>query len=247
MRWSAMEALISAYDSASGSSDGGDNKEDASEETSADAKRQKFVGPLPATHSAPAPAAAVSLLPSPSAPSFTSTENVGGGLDLKYLLHSAGLKTTELIRAKLMIALSFKDICLKMILCCLRFPANLLLQSKMCLKTLLPCVYFLFPVSISCNLLQSNICPQNIIVFCNFISCKSVVAVKNLAQTIAALYTFACCLFLAICCNQRSVSNIVSSVLLFPPVCCESKICLKHYCFLDSVSFVSSSLLQSRF
>ncbi len=206
IRWSAMEALISAYDSASGSSDGGDNKEDASEETSADAKRQKFVGPLPATYSAPAPAAAVSLLPSPSAPSFTSTENVGGGLDLNYLLHSAGLKTTEIIRAKLMIALSFKDICLKMILC---FPP---------------------------------------------ISCKSVVAIKDVSQNIAALRIFfvSCFYFVQICCCcQKSGSNhccLVYYCLLF--VSCnllQSKICLKHYCFLDSVCFVSSNLLQSRF
>jgi hypothetical protein len=242
-----MEALISAYDSASGSSDGGDNKEEASEETSADAKRQKFVGPLPATHSAPAPAAAVSLLPSPSAPSFTSTENVGGGLDLKYLLPSAGLKTTEIIKAKLMKALSFKDICLKMILC---FPP-VSCKSVVAIKDVSQNIAALRILFVSCFCFLQFVAikhlSSNIIVFCNFVSCKSVVGVKTLTQTIAALYTFACCLFPAICCNQTSVSNIVSCVLLFPPVCCKSKICLKHYCFLDSVCFVSSNLLQSRF
>ncbi len=204
IRWSAMEALISAYDSASGSSDGGDNKEDASEETSADAKRQKFVGPLPATHSAPAPAAAVALLPSPSAPSFTSTENVGGGLDLKYLLHSAGLKTTKLIKAKLMMALSFKDvsqniaalrilfvscnllqsnICPQTLLSSVNlFPANLLLQSKIWLKSLLPCILLL------------AVC------FLQF------VAIKDLSQTLSLVYFC----FLQFVANQRSVSNIIA-------------------------------------
>jgi hypothetical protein len=199
-----MEALISAYDSASGSSDGGDNKEDASEETSADAKRQKFVGPLPATHSAPAPAAAVALLPSPSAPSFTSTENVGGGLDLKYLLHSAGLKTTKLIKAKLMMALSFKDvsqniaalrilfvscnllqsnICPQTLLSSVNlFPANLLLQSKIWLKSLLPCILLL------------AVC------FLQF------VAIKDLSQTLSLVYFC----FLQFVANQRSVSNIIA-------------------------------------
>jgi hypothetical protein len=226
IRWSAMEALNSAYDSASGSSDGGDNKEDASEETSASAKRQKFVGPLPATHSAPAPAAAVALLPSPSAPSFTSTENVGGGLDLKYLFHSAGLKTTELIKAKLMIAFSFKDICLKMILC---FPL-VSCKSVVAIKDVSQNIAALRILFVSCNLLQSNICPQTLLssvtlfpanllllskiwlkplllcILLLAVCFLQFVAIKDLSQTLSLVYFC----FLQFVANQRSVSNIIA-------------------------------------
>lgn len=226
IRWSAMEALISAYDSASGSSDGGDNKEDASEETSADAKRQKFVGPLPATHSAPAPAAAVSLLPSPSAPSLTSKENVGGGLDLKYLLHSAGLKTTELIKAKLLIALSFKDICLKMIL---SLPP-VSCKSVVAIKDVSQNIAALRILFVSCNLLQSNICPQKLLSSVTLFPANLLLLSKIWLEPLLPYI-----LFLAVCFLQFVAIKDLSQTLL-----------LSRLCFLCFLQFVAVQVLGFR-